>query len=77
MVCSWALVLIRQDSGCPSKETCEQDARENWQAAGPQRAAFGELLALLCWLAGLPHTHQGSRATPRPSCGTRFVLVMG
>lgn len=27
MVCSWALVLIHQDLGCPSKATCEQDAR--------------------------------------------------
>lgn len=53
MVCFWALVLICQDQGCASKEIREQDARE---AAGPQRAAFGELIATLHCLTELPHT---------------------
>lgn len=64
MVCFWALVLICQDQGCPSKEICEQNARE---AAGPQRAAFGELIATLHCLTELPHTPWGSRPLPNPT----------
>lgn len=52
MVCSWALVLIRQDSGCPSKETCEQDAREKLASSrAPKGCIWGSyrLAVLARW----------------------------
>lgn len=80
MVCSWALVLIHQDSGCPSKVTCEQDAREKTLAKqqGLTGLHLGSLAPHLSVLAPCIPTHSpGSRAAPRPSQSPHFGLVLG
>lgn len=38
-----------------------------WKAVGPQRAALGELIASLGWLAGIPHTAGGAEQLPKPN----------
>lgn len=44
-----------------------------WKAAGPQRAALGELVASLGWLAGIPHAAGGAEHLPEPNVPPRFV----
>lgn len=78
MVCSWALVLIHQDLACPSKATCEQDARgKSLASSSASQGCIWEFSTSLSWLPALPHTHLGAGQLSDPQEALTFCWSRG
>lgn len=75
MVCSWALVLIRQDSGCPSKRLVSRMQRKN---SGKQQGPTGLYVGSFSPCCAVAHTlTRGAEQLPHPHVAAALGQTWG